>query len=87
MLLMSCNMSWYVYVVCLEKLHLYLYYYSSPVCKNLSSKCDKFLPKRSQFDSDHRVDVSMPTSCQSATFVRPLFAFVCPLFSTKNNNK
>ena len=32
--------------------------------------------RRSQFDSDHRVHFSTPTSCQSATFVRPLFAFV-----------
>ena len=30
-----------------------LYYYSSPVRKNLSSKFDEFLPGRSQFDTNH----------------------------------
>ena len=30
----------------------------------------------SQFDSDLRVNFSTPTSCPSATFVQPLFAFV-----------
>ena len=59
-----------------EKGEQYLYYYSRPVRKNLSSKFDVFLPGRSQFDSDHRVDFPTPTSCQSATFVRPFFAFV-----------
>ena len=49
----------------------------------LSSKFDKFLAARSQFDSDHGVDFSTPTSCQSSTFVRPLFAFYCPVFFTK----
>ena len=34
----------------------YLYYYSSPVGKNMSPKFDVFLALRSQFDSDHRVD-------------------------------
>ena len=53
-----------------------LYYYSNPVRKNLSSKFDEFLPGRSQFDSDHRVNFSTPTSCESATVVRLLFAFV-----------
>ena len=45
------------------------YYHESVVDarKNLSSKFDKFLPERSQFDSDHDVDFSTPTSCQSAT--------------------
>ena len=38
---------------------------------------------RSQYDSDHGVDFSAPTCCQSATVVRPLFAFYCPLFFTK----
>ena len=64
-----------------------LYYYSSRVPKNLSSKFDEFLPARSQFDSDHRVHFSTPTSCQSATFVRPLFAFVLCFFTTKNHEK
>ena len=52
----------------------------------LSSKCDKFLAGRSQFDSDHGVDFFAPTCCQSATFVRPLFAFYCPLFFYEKNN-
>ena len=49
----------------------------------LSSKFEEFLAVRSQFDSDHGVDFSAPTCCQSATFVRPLFAFYCPLFFMK----
>ena len=58
----------------------------------LSSKFDEFLAGRSQFDSDHGVDFYVPTCCQSATFVRPLFAFYCPLFYcplffTEKNNK
>ena len=48
----------------------------------LSSKCEEFLAMWSQFDSDHGVDFSAPTCCQCATFVRPLFAFYCPLFFT-----
>ena len=43
-----------------------LYYYSSPVRKNLSSKFDVFLAGRSQFDSDHgaymRIHVANPRS-------------------------
>ena len=46
------------------------------VFTNLYSKCDRFLPARSQFDTNHRVNVSTPTYYQSAIFVRPLFAFV-----------
>ena len=52
----------------------------------LSSKVEEFLAVRSQFDSDHGVDFSAPTCCQSATFVRPLFACYCPLFFTEKNN-
>ena len=48
-----------------------------------SSKFEKFLAVQSQFDSDHGVDFSAPTSCQSATFVRPLFAFYYSLFLRK----
>ena len=54
----------------------YLYYYRSAVHKNLSSKFDRFLAMRSQFDTVHGVDFYAPTFCLSATFVRPLFAFV-----------
>ena len=59
---------------------VYLYYYRRAVLKKLSSKFDEFLAGRSQFDGDHGVDFSAPTCCQSATFVRPLFEFYCPLF-------
>ena len=52
---------------------MYLYYY-----RELSSKFEEFLAVRSQFDSDHGVDFSAPTCCQSSTFVRPLF---CVLLS------
>ena len=48
----------------------------------LSSKFDGFLAGLSQFDSDRGVDFSTPTCCQSATFVRPFFAFYCSLFFT-----
>ena len=68
-------------------LAIHLYYYSSPVRKNLSSKFDENLPERSQFDSDHRVHFSAPTSCQSATFVRPLFAFVLCFLRQQNHQK
>ena len=63
----------------------YYYNYSSPVCKNLSSKFDENLPARSQFDSDHRVDFSTPTSCQSATFVTAFC--VCPFFPRQKSSK
>ena len=52
--------------------------------REMSSKFDEFLAERSQFDSDHGVDLYAPTCCQSATFVRPL-AFYCPLFLTDKN--
>ena len=54
----------------------YLYYYRRAVLTNLSATFDENLPGRSQFNSDHHVNFSTPTSCQSATFVRPPFAFV-----------
>ena len=53
----------------------------------LSSKFDEFLAVQSQFDSDHGINFYAPTCCQSATFVRPLFAFYCPLFFTGKNHK
>ena len=52
----------------------------------LYSSCGEFLADWSQFDSDHGVDFSAPICCQSATFVRPLFAFYGPLFFTKKKN-
>ena len=48
----------------------------SAVHKNLSSKFDRFLDVRSQFDTVHGVDFYVPIFCLSATFVRSLFAFV-----------
>ena len=48
----------------------------------LSSKFDECRAVRSQFDSDHRRFLCA-YMFQSATFVRPLFAFYCPLFFTK----
>ena len=53
----------------------HLHYYRSAVLKF----CE-FLAARSKFDNDHGVDFAVPTRCQSATFVRPLFAFYCPLY-------
>ena len=38
-----------------------------------------FLPARSQFDTNHRVNFTTPTCCLSATF-GPLAFCVCPLF-------
>ena len=59
-------------------LQCHLYYYSSTVRKNLSSKFDEFLAGRSQFDSDYLVDFYAHTCCQSATS-GPFFAFYCTL--------
>ena len=73
-----------------------LSYFAKPVASgfliyntkgDMSSTCDEFLALESQFDSDHGVDFSAPTFCPSATFVRPLFAFYCPMFFTEKNNK
>ena len=63
------------------------YYYRRRVRKHLSENVDQFLPGRSQFDSDHRVNFSTPTSCQSATFVRPMFAFVLCVLRQKNHKQ
>ena len=41
------------------------------------SKFEVFQAVRPQFDRDHGVDFSTHIYCQSATFVRPLFAFYC----------
>ena len=49
----------------------------------LSSTFEEFLAVWSQFDIDHGVNFSAPACCQSATFVRPLFAFYCPLYLRK----
>ena len=73
-----------------EQCFVCLYYYRRVVHKNLSytnlsSKFDRFLAGRSQFDTDHGVDFNAHTCCLSATFVRPLFAFVLCFFTTKNH--
>ena len=54
--------------------------------RELSSKFEEFLAARSKFDTDHGVDFYAPTCFQSATFVRSLFSFYCPLFFTEKNN-
>ena len=51
------------------------------VLTNLSSKFDRFLAARSQFNTGHRVNFYAHTCYQSASF-EPLFAFYCPLFFT-----
>ena len=51
-----------------------------------SSKVDEFLAALSQFDIVHGVDFSTPTSCQSATLVRPIFAFYCTLVFTRKKS-
>ena len=65
---------------CCNQIHIYT------TIGELSSKVDEFLAARSPFDSDHGVDFFAPTCCQSATFVRPLFAFYCPLFFTRKKS-
>ena len=52
------------------------------VLTNLSSKCDKFLAERSQFDSDHGVNFYAPTCCQPVSLDRFLH-FNCPFFYIK----
>ena len=53
---------------------------------NESSRLDENLPERSQFYSDHRVNLSTYRYCQSATF-GPLAFCVCSLFFTILNQK
>ena len=53
---------------------------------NESSPLDENLPARSQFYSDHRVNLSTYRYCQSATF-GPLAFCVCSLFFTILNQK
>ena len=49
------------------------------------AKFDQFLPVRSHFDTKRPVIFFHTATFPSPTF-RPLFAFHCPLFFTKNNN-
>ena len=53
---------------------------------NESSRLDENLPARSQFYSDHRVNLSTYRYCQSATFGSLTFC-VCSLFFTILNKK
>ena len=46
------------------------------LCVCLCAKCDKFLPVRSHFDTKRPVNFFHIATFQSATFGRPLFAFV-----------
>ena len=52
----------------------------------LSSKCDEFLAGGRNSTAIMASIFFAPTCCQSATFVRPLLAFYCPLFFTKKFN-
>ena len=49
------------------------------------AKFDQFLPVRSHFDTKRPVNFFHVATFPSPTF-GPLFAFLCPLFFTKNNN-
>ena len=51
-----------------------LYYYRRRVC--VFAKFDQFLPVRSHFDTKRPVNLFQVATFQSATFGRPLFAFV-----------
>ena len=54
--------------------YYYLYYYRRRVC--VFAKFDQFLPVRSHFDTKRPVNFFHVATFQSATFGRPLFAFV-----------
>ena len=58
----------------LKNKHNYLYYYRRRVC--VFAKFDQFLPVRSHFDTKRPVNLFHVATFQSATFGRPLFAFV-----------
>ena len=53
---------------------VHLYYYRRRVC--VFAKFDQFLPVRSHFDTKLPVNFFHVATFQSATFGRPLFAFV-----------
>ena len=55
--------------------------------KNCPKHLTGFLGARSSLDTKHGLTCSTPTSCQSATFVRPLFVFVLCFFTIKNHLK
>ena len=55
--------------------------------KICSQNLTDFYPHGLNSTPDHRVHFSTPTSCQSATFVRPLFAFVLCFYDKKSSKK
>ena len=83
---METNIIFLYLAVGLLRLSIYLYYYSRRVFTLPSSKFDENLPGRSQFYSDHHVNFSTLTSCQSATF-GPLAFCICPLLLRQKSSK
>ena len=61
---------------------VYLYYYRRRVC--VFAKFDQFLPVRSHFDTKRPVNLFHVATFQSATFGRPLFAFVLCVLRQKS---
>ena len=57
------------------------------VCVCVFAKLDKFLPVRSQFDSNQHVNSVRIATFQSANFGPLLFAFYCPLLFYENKIK
>ena len=55
--------------------------------KNFPQNLTGFLAGRSHLDTNHGVIFSMPTSCQSATFVRLFLRLSFVFFTTKNLSK
>ena len=53
------------------------------MCVCVCANFDRFLPVRSQFDSNQHVNYVRIATFQSANFGPLLFAFYCPLFFTK----
>ena len=72
-------------VTILPGLTFYLYYYRRRVC--VFAKFDQFLPVRSHFDTKRPVNLFHVATFQSATFGRPLFAFVLCVFYDKKELK
>ena len=56
-------------------------------CVCVCAKFDQFLPVRSQFDSNQHVNSVRIATFQSANFGPLLFAFYCPLFFLRKQNK
>ena len=56
-------------------------------CVCVFAKLDQFLPVRSHFDSNQHVNSVRIATFQSANFGPLLFAFYCPLFFLRKQNK